>query len=610
MSFIFNPSPYEDDTAINRPEIDKEILRSCAFGFKDIANTIVNELSGKDCNIMGIDGAPSAQFERLANAIRSQATARGIEIAFVKISTIYKTGEELYKQFLYYLPEDKKSDPAQIFGKLYDQRYDTLFDATKCESLKKRLATTKSNHQKLIVYGQGAASEVFWDYTDRRIFFDVTNMILFLRIRNNEYTSLGDEKGLPVSQQFRRIYYIDFQLDVHLRETMIINGKMDWYLTADRDKDITMIGHDQLRTLLSRLVKRPFRCRPFYAEGVWGGYYLLKARNLPKDQFKNIAWSVDMNGMDNSLIIQLTEKNRIELPFLAFLEEFPEQIMGRELTRQFGRYFPIRFSYDDTFHSAGNMSIQCHPGDEFCIDHFNETMRQDEGYYVVVTGVGAKTYLGFKNGIKVDDFNATTRKSELDHIKFDHDAYVNSIPSIPGRQFMIPGGTIHSSGRNQVVLEIGSKVMGSYTFKQYDYVRLDLDGVPRPIHTLYGSQVLAKDRDADFVKEHLCKEPVLLKKGDTWEEYLVGEDDLVYYSCRQIRFSDYAVQDTRNSRFHGLVLVDGEKVTIKSKSNPECCYHMNYLDVVIVPSDIGEYIITNDDPIKQPVVVYKVQVKE
>jgi hypothetical protein len=237
-------------------------------------------------------------------------------------------------------------------------------------------------------------------------------------------------------------------------------------------------------------------------------------------------------------------------------------------------------------------------------------MRQDEGYYVVVTGVGAKTYLGFKNGIKVDDFNATARKSELDHVKFDHDAYVNSIPSIPGRQFMIPGGTIHSSGRNQVVLEIGSKVMGSYTFKQYDYVRLDLDGVPRPIHTLYGSQVLAKDRNADFVKEHLCKEPVLLKKGDTWEEYLVGEDDLVYYSCRQVCFSDYAVQDTRNSRFHGLVLVDGEKVTIKSKSNPECCYHMNYLDVVIVPSDIGEYIITNDDPIKQPVVVYKVQVKE
>jgi mannose-6-phosphate isomerase class I len=198
----------------------------------------------------------------------------------------------------------------------------------------------------------------------------------------------------------------------------------------------------------------------------------------------------------------------------------------------------------------------------------------------------------------------------VEHITFDHDAYVNSIPSIPGRQFLIPSGTIHSSGRNQVVLEIGSKVMGSYTFKQYDYVRLDLNGTPRPIHTLYGSQVLLQERNADFVMKHLCKDPVLVEKGATWEEYLVGEDDLVYFSCRQVRFSDYAEQNTHKTRFHGLVLVDGEQVTVRSKSNPDDCYHMKYLDVVIVPSDMGEYVISNDDPIKQPVVVYKVQVKE
>ena len=61
-------------------------------------------------------------------------------------------------------------------------------------------------------------------------------------------------------------------------------------------------------------------------------------------------------------------------------------------------------------------------------------------------------------------------------------------------------------------------------------------------------------------------------------------------------------------RFHVLALVDGEKVTVRSVKNPELCYHLDYLDIVVVPNDVGKYEIINDG--QQPVVVYKVQVKE
>ncbi len=66
---------------------------------------------------------------------------------------------------------------------------------------------------------------------------------------------------------------------------------------------------------------------------------------------------------------------------------------------------------------------------------------------------------------------------------------------------MLPAGTIHSSGQNQLVLEIGSLTIGSYTFKLYDYVRKDLDGTPRPIHSVYGEEVLSKERNASWVKK-------------------------------------------------------------------------------------------------------------
>ena len=55
----------------------------------------------------------------------------------------------------------------------------------------------------------------------------------------------------------------------------------------------------------------------------------------------------------------------------------------------------------------------------------------------------------------------------------------NPISAKPGLQVMLPAGTIHSSGRNQVILEIGSLTIGSYTYKMYDYLRLDFDGKQR-----------------------------------------------------------------------------------------------------------------------------------
>ena len=56
-----------------------------------------------------------------------------------------------------------------------------------------------------------------------------------------------------------------------------------------------------------------------------------------------------------------------------------------------------------------------------------------------------------------------------------------------------------------------------------------------------------------------------------------------------------------------LALVDGETVIVRSKKDPDLCYTMNFLDLVVVPADMGEYEIVNLS--NQPVVVYKVLVR-
>ena len=182
---------------------------------------------------------------------------------------------------------------------------------------------------------------------------------------------------------------------------------------------------------------------------------------------------------------------------------------------------------------------------------------------------------------------------------FDHDAYVNAFPSEEGDQFLLPGGTIHASGRNQVVLEIGSYTIGSYTFKLYDYLRSDLEGRPRPIHSVHGKNVLVADRRRSAVDGILRPRPKILRAGPGWKEELLGEHDLIYFSLRRLSF-DHAIDDRTDGKFHVLVLVEGEDVLVYAKSDPSRCFHQRYLDMVVVPASLGEYGILNlgDTPCK------------
>jgi hypothetical protein len=98
-----------------------------------------------------------------------------------------------------------------------------------------------------------------------------------------------------------------------------------------------------------------------------------------------------------------------------------------------------------------------------------------------------------------------------------------------------------------------------------------------------------------------------VRDGDGWAEYIVGEHDLLYFSLRRLEFSD-SIKDNTNGVFHVLSLVDGEKVRIQSVNHPEYYYIQNFMDIVIVPANMGEYVIHNLG--SQPVCIHKTLLKE
>lgn len=74
------------------------------------------------------------------------------------------------------------------------------------------------------------------------------------------------------------------------------------------------------------------------------------------------------------------------------------------------------------------------------------------------------------------------------HISFNAEKYVNKFHAKKHDHFLIPAGTIHCSSKNCMVLEI-SVTPYIFTFKLWDWDRLALDGLPRPIHIEDGEKI-------------------------------------------------------------------------------------------------------------------------
>ena len=581
---MFNPYPYNDPRAVNRIRNDGSVdLHRTGSGNEEVAAILSKER--KPGTVIGIDGYATAPIDAVAELF-------GEDTERIPVSSLYKSAGELRALFADYLPEDREKDPVLLYGKLFQEGYPGLFDGKKLAEVREKL---KNKGGKIIVlYGNGALSEPLSDLVDVKIFADVTPKKAVLNIKAGDYRNFGNDCDLPFKATMRRCYYVDFEISFSLRNRLLAEGGIDYYVCGDDPGNLKILPGDVLHALVSRALDYPLRQRPVYLEGVWGGYFTMKERGLPKEM-KNCAWVFDLIPMEVSTVL-IMDGLEFEFPFYVLVAAEGEKLMGQNCLEEFHGFFPIRFNYDDTFHSAGNMSIQLHPGDTFVKKNHNEPGRQDESYYIVATGQRARTYLGFNRGEDPEEFLREVRRSEKDGQPVDYQKYVHSVESKPGLQVMIPAGTIHGSGKNQLILEIGSLTVGSYTYKMYDYLRKDLDGKPRPIHTYFGDLNLNRGMTEDYVESHLVNGGyrVIREEGDA-KEIVVGECEQLYFSLRNLIFGDFMTDDTKGD-FHVLALVDGEDVTVRSKKDPDLKFDLKFMDIVVVPASFGEYEIVNNRP--------------
>lgn len=588
MGYYINPIRYEDLSAVNNlNDLPVDILSDDSG---TIAKILKNEIKQ---GLILIDGYITANIEELAEKVGEVLNAELHDVA-----GLYKEPEIIRQMLEPYLPIDRALDPELIFAKLYPGTFLDYLDEEKVNLFLRSMPENKP----VVLYGYGASSAAFTDRASHVIFIDSTPYHAALAVTDKKYRSIAAQVRDGFEELIRQTYFVDLELVVKNRRRLIQKGLIDNYVLDDGTGLFRLLSLEHLNTIALQLTKQPIRPKPIYIEGVWGGQYLKKIRRIPDSLADKVSWSFELIATEASVAVRVNG-HYLDLPFLTLMDLAGKYLVGEKDYDKFGGYYPIRFNYDDTWHSNGNMSIQCHPDERMVHELYNDYSGQTEAYYIVVAGQHAKTFCGFSGDGR--EFLELAKKSENDASMVDYRRYVNAVESKPGRQFFLPSGTIHSSGRNQLVLELGSLTVSAYTYKIYDYNRMDITGKPRPIHTLLSERALRFERDAEWVAKNLVFDPVESIYQDAQSSELkLGSSELAPFVTSQIEITaGGSFHGKTNGQLVGLALVDGEEARIEASTDPNRYYQAKYLDLVILPASFGEFTIRAGK--KQPVIIHK-----
>lgn len=495
------------------------------------------------------------------------------DVAVVNVRDLYHDESRVRAMTERFMTEDV------LFGYVTNLELADYFDARKLSAAREDIA---SSSRPVVVVGTGAGMVL---PEAPLVYADMARWELQQRFRRHGVRALGvDNRGEAVSLQYKRGYFNDWRVCDRYKDGLF--PRVDYWLDthcADRPK---LIDRDTFLRGIEKTVSGPFRVVPFFDPAPWGGQWMKEVCELDSSQ-PNYGWCFDCVPEENSLYFRIGGE-LFELPSVDLVLLRSRALLGEPVEARFGKDFPIRFDFLDTM-GGGNLSLQVHPTTQFIRENFGMCYTQDESYYLLDAGKDAVVYLGLKRGIEPEAMMDDLRRAQRGEIVFDAERYVNRIPAKKHDHFLIPGGTVHCSGADSMVLEISS-TPNLFTFKLWDWQRLGLDGKPRPINVERGSRVIDWGRDTDYVREHLMNRTRVVSCGEGWIEESTGLHPNEFIETRRHRFS-VPVRHTTQHSVNVFNLLEGEEAVVESPSGAFEPFVVHYAETFIVPAGVGEYTI-------------------
>jgi hypothetical protein len=543
-------------------------------GWTDVSVALAASFPAGGATVVTVDYHPDV----LADELDVELVNRLKPDQLIKTADLFKTVEEIDDLVRPWLGHDP------VFGRLSPLNMIDFFNAQMLASGQEAAESAKGL---TLVLGPGA-----WlvHPGDVLVYADIARWEAQARQRKGRLGNLGaNNAGQRPPLLYKRSYFCDWRVADRLKRR--IWEDLDWVLDSNIPADPRLVRGRTARQGLALTARRPFRLVPFFDPAPWGGQWMREVCDLDPDPV-NFGWCFDCVPEENSLILRVAD-NEIELPAQDLVYQEPRNLLGDPVHARFGAEFPIRFDFLDTM-GGGNLSLQVHPLTEYIQERFGMHYTQDESYYLLDAEPGAHVYLGLKHGVKPAEFRAALEAAQNSaETPLDAARFVGIYPARKHDHFLIPAGTLHCSGAGAMVLEISATPF-IFTFKQWDWGRLGLDGRPRPVHIDHGMNVLQWYRQEPWVRQNLINRVEPLAAGQGWRSERTGLHEREFIETVRHWFaSPYPASTGGADRggVHVMNLVAGEDAVIESPSGAFEAFGVHYAETVVIPAAVGDYTV-------------------
>lgn len=567
-SYRHKKSSYDKYPSVRVPDI---YTSCCYLGWKNILYVLKQRLATivQSRKILVVECYQGV----LHDEVRGQLRLAFPDALFIDSSAGMLSEQELNTKLQADITDD------EIFGYMTRYNIDCYFDEGKVCDLRNKI---NQKQGLVIVYGTGAA--YIQPEMDLLVYVDMSRWEIQMRFRRNEISNVGIEnRSERAALQYKRGFFVDWRICDRFKKKLM--SRWDYVLDTNKAGEPKMATGEAVRAGLIQAVKQPFRVVPFFDPGPWGGQWMKEVCDLDRNS-ANYAWCFDCVPEENSLLLSFGDI-RFELPSINLVFAHPRELLGDPVHARFGDEFPIRFDFLDTM-QGGNLSLQVHPLTEYIQEKFGMHYTQDESYYLLDAEKDAVVYLGLKDNIDSTEMVNALEDAQISG-QFEAEKFVGVYSVKKHDHVLIPGGTIHCSGANGMVLEI-SATPYIFTFKLWDWGRLGLDGRPRPINIGHGRNVIQWDRTESWVRKEILNQVVLVAEGDGWREEHTGLHEREFIETRRHWFTKPVLHHTDGS-VNVLNLVEGEEAIVESPSGFFEPFIVHYAETFIIPEAVGEYII-------------------
>jgi len=588
--------------ATNHVSLPQKVQEAIVWGSQSVLNRIITLLCekkklGKPV-IAAVDGWYGVDWQRFRTGILEAAKAQGLRLEIFSSMRLYKAEEEIENYRQQYVTDDPSFGRVNRGGTLED-----LLDGQKIAALKCSLVTrTSDNTDAIIVLGPAADIEELDSLFDVRFYADFTMQPLLWQMWDGNLITFGREEPAK-NYTWKKYYYCDFYLLLKQKKKSF--SRMDYYIDAVEAENLKLVSVADYNTIIDELVRRPIKQVKITQPGPWGSYRFKEIYDeIPG--LENMAWN-ELAGIELSILVEVG-LGTLTMPCQNIMQR-PVQIVGEYVHREFPDLLPLQVWLDDGYfkewvpYERASMPIHNHPDTDYVKRNFNEPLGRYETYYIVEAYEDAGTMMGFKESANLEEYERLCRESNNQKV-FDWQKFICRWPTNVGDLFLIPPGTEHGHGGNQMILEMdtGPSVAGTeYSFFTYDFARHTWDdkaksmtAPPMKMH-LEHSFRNNKWRREKYVQEHLRARPVVVHgDGETRMDRFSTLDEMPFEIERFV-FSKPMAHTTGGRYLQIPTVTVGKSVIIRSKSNPDLQTTIEFLQACLIPAGFGDYEFVSPD---------------